>query len=148
MDEYNQINLTIDWHQLIKDYQQKFSHNRVREKNKSYQLFPQATPQTPQTIRLRDYQQEAVINWFKNKGRGTLKMATGSGKTITALAIATELYDKIKLQVLLIICPYRHLVVQWQKECIKFNLNPILAFESVYNWQSEISTERIMLSNQ
>ena len=141
MDEYNQINLTIDWHQLIKDYQQKFSHNRVREKNKSYQLFPQATPQTPQTIRLRDYQQEAVINWFKNKGRGTLKMATGSGKTITALAIATELYDKIKLQVLLIICPYRHLVVQWQKECIKFNLNPILAFESVYNWRSKLSTE-------
>jgi superfamily II DNA or RNA helicase len=54
-----------------------------------------------------------VANWFAGSGRGTLKMATGSGKTITALAIATELYQKIGLQVLLVVCPYRHLVTQW-----------------------------------
>ncbi|MGK7887652.1 MAG: DNA phosphorothioation system restriction enzyme [Crocosphaera sp.] len=141
MDEYNQINLTIDWDKLIRDYQDKFSNYRVKEKQKKYQLFTQGNPETPKSLKLRDYQQEAVINWFKNKGRGTLKMATGSGKTITALAIATELYEKIKLQVLLIVCPYRHLVVQWERECKKFNLNPILAFESVYNWQSKLSTE-------
>ena len=45
-------------------------------------------------------------------------MATGSGKTITALAIAAELYKKCAiqnkaLQALLIVCPYRHLVTQW-----------------------------------
>ncbi len=113
MDEYNQINLIIDWDKLIRDYQQKFSNYRVKEKQKKYQLFTQGNPETPKFLKLRDYQQEAVINWFKNKGRGTLKMATGSGKTITALAIATELYEKIKLQVLLIVCPYRYLVVQW-----------------------------------
>ncbi|MDJ0582212.1 DNA phosphorothioation system restriction enzyme [Crocosphaera sp.] len=141
MDKYNQINLSIDWDKLIRDYQHKFSNYRVKEKQKKYQLFTQGNPETPKSLKLRDYQQEAVINWFKNKGRGTLKMATGSGKTITALAIATELYEKIKLQVLLIVCPYRHLVVQWERECKKFNLNPILAFESVYNWQSKLSTE-------
>jgi superfamily II DNA or RNA helicase len=42
----------------------------------------------PSNLELRDYQKEAIANWFKNNGRGTLKMATGSGKTITALAIA------------------------------------------------------------
>jgi DNA phosphorothioation system restriction enzyme len=68
-------------------------------------------------------------------------MATGSGKTITALAIATELYQKIGLQVLLVVCPYRHLVTQWARECQKFNLEPILAFENVRNWQSQLSTE-------
>jgi DNA phosphorothioation system restriction enzyme len=68
-------------------------------------------------------------------------MATGSGKTIIALAIATELYQQIGLQVLLVVCPYRHLVTQWQKECAKFNLEPVLAFETVYNWQSELSTQ-------
>ncbi len=141
MDDYNQINLTIDWNQLIIDYQKNYSNYKVAEKKKSYQLFPQGTPQIPESIKLRDYQQEAVINWFKNKGRGTLKMATGSGKTITALAIATELYEKIRLEVLLVVCPYRHLVIQWERECKKFNLNPILAFESVYNWQSQLSTE-------
>jgi len=46
-------------------------------------------PVTPAWLTLRSYQQDAIANWFANKGRGTLKMATGSGKTITALAIAT-----------------------------------------------------------
>lgn len=67
-------------------------------------------------------------------------MATGSGKTITGLAIATELYQKIGLQVLLVVCPYRHLVTQWARECQNFNLDPILAFETVRNWQSQLST--------
>lgn len=94
----------------------------------------------PLSIQLRQYQQQAIASWFANKGRGTLKMATGSGKTITALAIATELYQKINLQVLLVVCPYRHLVTQWARECNKFNLNPILAFENVQSWQSQLST--------
>jgi DNA phosphorothioation system restriction enzyme len=81
-----------------------------------------------------------VASWFANNGRGTLKMATGSGKTITALAIASELYQKIGLQVLLIVCPYRHLVSQWAREGEKFGLQPILAFENVRNWQSQLST--------
>ena len=101
---------------------------------------PQACPRLPPSIQLRQYQRQVVDNWFANQGRGTLKMATGSGKTITALAIATELYQKIGLQVLLVVCPYRHLVTQWARECQNFNLEPILAFENVHNWQSQLST--------
>ncbi|PZO42758.1 MAG: DNA phosphorothioation system restriction enzyme [Pseudanabaena frigida] len=98
-------------------------------------------PVLPSNLELREYQKQAIANWFKNNGRGTLKMATGSGKTITALAIATELYQKIGLQVLLIVCPYRHLVIQWSRECQKFGMEPILAFESVHNWQDRLSTQ-------
>lgn len=98
-------------------------------------------PNIPPSIQLRQYQQQAIANWFANNGRGTLKMATGSGKTITALAIACELYQKIGLQVLLVVCPYRHLVTQWGREGEKFGLQPILAFENVRNWQSQLSTE-------
>jgi len=94
----------------------------------------------PPSIKLRQYQQQAVANWFANKGRGRLKMATGSGKTITALAIAVSLYEKIGLQVLLVVCPYRHLVTQWARECQKFDLEPILAFENVHTWQSQLSS--------
>lgn len=102
---------------------------------------PDGCPRIPIDLHLRPYQQQAVVNWFENQGRGTLKMATGSGKTITALAIATELYHKIGLQVLLVICPYRHLVTQWGRECEKFGLKPILAFEDVRTWQSQLSIE-------
>ncbi|MFY7804281.1 MAG: DNA phosphorothioation system restriction enzyme [Limnoraphis robusta] len=98
-------------------------------------------PILPASIQLRSYQKQAVQSWFSNRGRGTLKMATGSGKTITALAIATELYQKINLQVLFVICPYCHLVTQWAREAEKFGLKPLLAFESVHNWQRQLSAQ-------
>lgn len=106
----------------------------------NYSVPLRGCPKIPPFIQLRQYQQQAVASWFANNGRGTLKMATGAGKTITALAIACELYQKIGLQVLLVVCPYRHLVSQWARECEKFNLQPILAFENVHTWQSQLAT--------
>jgi DNA phosphorothioation system restriction enzyme len=98
-------------------------------------------PKIPSSIELRSYQKQAIESWFNNRGRGTLKMATGSGKTIAALAIATELYQKIGLKVLLVVCPYRHLVMQWARECINFNLEPILAFENANYWQGQLANQ-------
>ncbi|MBX9253363.1 DNA phosphorothioation system restriction enzyme [Desmonostoc muscorum CCALA 125] len=113
----------------------------ARESKGSYQTSQPlpGCPTRPPSLQLRQYQQEAIASWFANNGRGTLKMATGSGKTITALAIACELYQQINLQVLLVVCPYRHLVTQWARECEKFNLQPILAFENLRTWQSQLS---------
>ncbi|BAZ09864.1 type III restriction enzyme res subunit [Calothrix sp. NIES-4071] len=114
----------------------------VKESSHNYQVKPSpGRPYTPSWLVLRPYQTQAITNWFKSNGRGTLKMATGSGKTITALSITCELYKQIKLQVLLVVCPYCHLVTQWARECEKFNLQPILAFESVNNWQNQLSTQ-------
>ena len=139
--------LDIDWARLATEYSRRNRHYRVREARDYYQLQISGIPRYPAEIKLRNYQQTAVFNWFRNQGRGTLKMATGSGKTITALAIATELYQKIGLQVLLVVCPYRHLVTQWAKECQKFNLLPILAFENVRNWQSQLSNQLYNLNS-
>lgn len=103
---------------------------------------PAGIPTLPFWLTLRPYQEQAIANWFANKGRGTLKMATGSGKTITALAIAAKLYQAIQLQALIIICPYRHLVQQWARECRKFGItDPLLAFESLHQWQDHLSTQ-------
>lgn len=119
----------------------------AKEERGKYQ--PQATPRSlpfpgcpriPRSLQLRSYQRQAIANWFANRGRGTLKMATGSGKTITALAIACELYQRIGLQAAIVVCPYRHLVTQWATEAEKFGLQPILAFESIRQWQSQLST--------
>jgi len=100
------------------------------EKESQYNI----KPSIPNDVELRDYQNEAINNWFKNNGRGTLKMATGSGKTIVGLAIASRLYEKLGLEALLIVCPYRHLVTQWQREARKFGIEPLLAFESRKKW--------------
>lgn len=91
-------------------------------------------PNFPRSISLRPYQREAVENWFRAKGRGTLKMATGSGKTITALAIIERLYREINLRAAIIVVPYRHLVAQWVRECERFGLHPIRCAESREGW--------------
>ncbi|WP_186376004.1 DEAD/DEAH box helicase, partial [Hyella patelloides] len=110
-NQYTTLSLkNIDWQILATDYTKKFVKNKVKEKSSNYQHQLLNTPRFPNNLKLRDYQTKAVISWLANKGRGTLKMATGSGKTIIALAIATELYQKIGLQVVIIICPYQHLV--------------------------------------
>ncbi|MGF1571079.1 MAG: DEAD/DEAH box helicase family protein [Nodosilinea sp.] len=120
-------------------------HERYETDTPPPEASKQGVPITPFWLNLRLYQKQAVENWFKNNGRGTLKMATGSGKTITALAIAAALYDKIQLEALIVVCPYRHLVQQWDRECRKFGLEPVLAYESVKKWQSNLSNQLINL---
>ena len=137
----------IDWQKLADLYRYKYHQKRFKESSTGYQDNSSGFPVFPYDLALRNYQHQAVANWFENKGRGTLKMATGSGKTIIALAIATELYQQINLQALLIVCPYIHLVNQWFRECQKFNLQPILAMNRVGDWQSELSNQLYNLSN-
>ncbi len=132
---------SVNWQFLVNKYQQKCRCNRFKESKSNYQYQPVGVPVFPGDIQLRNYQHQAVLSWLQNRGRGTLKMATGSGKTIIALAIATELYQQIRLQVLLVVCPYRHLVNQWARACRKFNLQPIIAMIRVDNWQNELSTQ-------
>ncbi|MDY7012170.1 MAG: DNA phosphorothioation system restriction enzyme [Cyanobacteriota bacterium] len=128
----------IDWERLAAAFA---APHRVAERGGSYRIQSAGVPKIPTSLHLRNYQRDCVVRWLQHRGRGTLKMATGSGKTIVALAIATELYAKIDLQVLLVICPYRHLVTQWAREAAKFNLQPVLAFENVQSWHSQLSTQ-------
>lgn len=140
--------LKINWDKLVRNFRDKYSY-KLAEKRYVYHHQKDITgiPKYPDDLILRDYQKQAIENWLKNRGRGILKMATGSGKTITALAINTELYHQINLQVLLVICPFRHLVLQWTEEAEKFNLFPILAFENVHNWHGELSRQLYNVHN-
>jgi len=137
----------IDWHQLATLYRQRHVKERLKESSTNYQDRNLGIPVAPAHLTLRRYQHQAVANWLENKGRGTLKMATGSGKTIIALAIAQELYQQIGLQVLLIVCPTQHLVSQWSRECQKFNLQPIIAMMGGNNWQGELSNQLYALQS-
>jgi DNA phosphorothioation system restriction enzyme len=148
VNDHDSILEPINWEQITQDYLAKLRVKKVAESRQPYRPLLSGFPQLPETLQLRDYQHTAVLSWFRNQGRGTLKMATGSGKTITALAIATELYQKINLQVLLVVCPYRHLVTQWGRESERFGLQPILAFESVRYWQSDLSQQLYLLRSQ
>jgi DNA phosphorothioation system restriction enzyme len=102
-------------------------------------------PYLPAGIQLRPYQEEAITSWFKNNGTGILEMATGTGKTITALAACARLSEKLGLQSVVIVCPYKHLITQWNKECGRFGLAPLLAFESRDQWFDELTAQLVEL---
>lgn len=85
-------------------------------------------PIIPEVINLRDYQKEAIEKWGYQDYRGIFDMATGTGKTITGLAAAAVLSKKMKHNlVVVIVCPYQHLVDQWVEDIELFNMKPIIA---------------------
>ncbi|MAG69159.1 MAG: hypothetical protein CL471_02490 [Acidobacteria bacterium] len=71
-------------------------------------------------VTLYPWQTECIRSWFRNNTRGTVKVVTGGGKTILALAIIERLQNK-KLSDLrvAIIVPTIVLMNQWYEELIK-----------------------------
>ena len=98
---------------------------------------------TPPTVVARDYQREAIRSWLGNRGRGILKMATGTGKTKTALMAAAHV-AQVEMQreqalVVVIAAPYQHLVDQWVSELEGFGTTPIGVYESSKKWVPLVS---------
>ena len=92
-------------------------------------------------FQVRDYQNLAVERWLKNNGRGLFDMATGTGKTITALIALTRLYEKVGGALFAIIaCPYKHLVEQWVGDLELFGIDPIVAHSESgqRNWRKTL----------
>ncbi|MEM7034158.1 MAG: DEAD/DEAH box helicase family protein [Chloroflexota bacterium] len=98
-------------------------------------------PQVPKDIILREYQEEAITAWFDNQCRGLFEMATGTGKTITALAAATQLFNQTKRLIMVVACPYKHLVSQWSDEAQKFGFRPICVAEARTKWESTVTRQ-------
>jgi len=90
----------------------------------------------PYGPKLRDYQEEAIESWKNNEGCGIFELATGTGKTITALSLVQRLLQKSVAHVALIVVPYQHLVDQWSEECTVFGLKPIKCYVSSKVWIS------------
>ena len=88
----------------------------------------------PGSLVLRDYQKDAIRAWLANKGRGIFAMATGTGKTLTALALAQAVHQRNKPMVLLIVCPYVNLCEQWIREITTFGVQAIPCFDSRTRW--------------
>jgi superfamily II DNA or RNA helicase len=87
----------------------------------------------------RPHQEKAIDCWWQSKGRGILEMATGSGKTITALTATNRVYEKMgRGLAVIIVVPYIHLLDQWIEEAREFGLNPIRCAEGFKNWHSTL----------
>ena len=93
----------------------------------------------PSWLQVRDYQRQAVEAWLKQQARGIFKMATGTGKTKTAMIAATMLGGVLRRReeplIVLILAPLTHLVDQWITEVEDFGVRPIAIYESSQKWQ-------------
>jgi superfamily II DNA or RNA helicase len=92
-------------------------------------------------IRLRDYQEKAIEKWEDNGCRGIFEMATGTGKTFTALGCVDSILGHEKI-VVVVTAPYGHLISQWRKEISKFGLSfddMIVADSTSRDWRNKLS---------
>lgn len=85
----------------------------------------------------RPYQLEAINNWLNSDGQGIFDMATGSGKTFTALGALAAMSERLKDNIgVIILCPYQHLVEQWVEDIKRFNVTPLICY-SKYDWKKK-----------
>lgn len=97
-------------------------------------------PSFPYPSGPREYQKQAFDNWVANKQKGLFAMATGTGKTITALNCLLNIYKgKAGFYKAIILVPTTVLVDQWAKECEKFNFDSIVKIYSRNNsWKKSL----------
>ena len=72
-----------------------------------------------------EHQGRAVNAWCEASYQGILAMATGSGKTNTAMVCARRLFDEVSPLLIVVGAPYRPLVQQWCAEMESFGLTPV-----------------------
>lgn len=89
------------------------------------------------TFDLREYQKKAVESWLGNGKKGILEMATGSGKTITALSCLKEAFESEGKIVAVVSSPFMHLSEQWIRESDRFGIrcDKIIADSSRNKWK-------------
>lgn len=106
----------------------------------AYHVKPTFGLVKPEWLNLYDYQQEAIKKWQANDYCGIFDMATGTGKTLTALGAVAELCKNVKHLAVIIVCPYQHLVEQWVEDIRAFGANPIIGYSgsSYTNYKREL----------
>ena len=162
-DNYEKIRVAVSWKEgykeIVEDECDEFD-SLWNETNPYVYVYPfsekaasiicsrksrtQSGKEQKQGIVLRDYQKQAIQAWVDNKFHGFYEMATGTGKTWTAIYSAKILLKICKAMV--VICaPYKHLVKQWKEDVEKVfpNAKIILVSSENPGWDTQIINEII-----
>ena len=87
---------------------------------------------------LREYQEEALSKWREAGYHGILAMATGTGKTRTAIEAIMRFRKERNRGLVIVTVPYLPLATQWIDELSKNNVSVIKVFESRESWESRV----------
>lgn len=118
----------------------KRRRKEVEERNKN-------TKKVVIELELREYQKEAVANWFKNDCVGFFRMATGTGKTETAIGVIKELIGKEKSPLFVIIAVHGNsLLKQWIDKLKKYGYFSKGASSDFQNWMNDFKNDMLEVS--
>jgi superfamily II DNA or RNA helicase len=89
---------------------------------------------------IRDHQRDALNAW-REKGAfvGIFDLATGTGKTITAIYGIVQMAKQIPGLTVVIAVPYQNLADQWCDILQQFNIRPVRCYNSRAQWSSTLS---------
>lgn len=132
--------ITIPFPEVIKNKLLTFNEGKtgsfteIDNKFKDYVNQKKNKPKTPEIsegIKLHDYQNDAIQSWKDHGYRGIFDMATGTGKTFTGAGAICQLFKDKKRLIVIVCCPFTHLVDQWCEELAGFNIDAIKCYGAV-----------------
>lgn len=122
------------------EYSKDFDVECISAKQYIERKKKQASPFELDGISLFYYQKDALDNWKKYGFSMLFEMATGTGKTRTAIAGFNYVRHKHARTITVIACPQNALAKQWKEnEVASFNLNfdkEVIIDGTVPNWKS------------
>ena len=99
----------------------------------------------------RKIQIDAYKSWIENGKNGVFAMATGSGKTVTALNCILKQYKENGFYKAIIVVPTQALAIQWEKEAKSFNFQNVVSTHSEKEWKTILNrfiTRSLLDSNK
>lgn len=122
---------------------ESLSYSKVPQKPLSQRLldkieFKEQEPRFPFPEE-RDIQKNAYKAWVENEKQGIFAMATGSGKTVTALNCLLKQYRENGFYKAIIVVPTQTLAIQWQHEAESFNFQNIVSTHTDKDWGNTLN---------
>lgn len=156
LDVVDKIGDDLEKNQLVQNSLELLELNsRVQEKLKEikqkreeedfdYLLKFNSKPKFPNNFEPREYQVQAYENWLANNYQGLFSMATGTGKTITALNILLEEHKKNSFYRAIILVPTTALLFQWKEDCQDFNFKNVIISDD-RGWRKKLEEHLFFL---
>lgn len=96
---------------------------------------------------LYDYQKQAIQEWVNNDHTGLLEMATGTGKTVTALACLEHLSNDFDKLLTVIVVPQNELLYQWEEDIQAAGGTTLKCFSENSKWESVLRNRIRYINN-
>lgn len=135
-EELNLVNVDSETYTL-EEVKIKEVNNKLKEKFEKTVVDILTKPKFP-FGKPRDYQTKAYQNWVDNNKCGLFAMATGTGKTLTALNCVLNEYNSNNFYKAIIVVPTKALVKQWEEEVRAFNFENIISTHSNKDWKNSL----------